>query len=240
MEILQNHLTDFIAGALLIIFFAQGYQRGILLTALRPVALLLGIGIAAIYFQVTQKLPMSLLIALAAPFLINFAAAYFIKMGKMTQKSAETAVSRLNAVLGGVFNFLWGTVIVSLCLALFLAVPDVTAPITQAQKTIKASYSHNIISGIFQKGKTYRYTKKIVDVLGNPLFTSPFASYEVELIRDDKTIQRVLENEEVKEKIHSKDYFQLMSHPYFKQIMADEYLMKSIVDLDLPQPPEGK
>jgi uncharacterized membrane protein required for colicin V production len=225
-------MVDFVIAALFVIFFLNGWHKGLLRSILGPISLIVGSIAGYFYYQQQGDLLMALIISVLGPFLLNIILHLLLKIIHWQKEDTSPRLS-VGRILGGVFCLIWSGTIVLLILALIMLLPFNVPKLDQVKDAIGASFTYKIISKFTEsKVPSVQEIEKISDVLSDPIKLERIQSMKEfrNLAKNDK-VQALLEDSHLIEQIQNKEFTKLVGNPKIQEIIKDEDLIKKFLAL---------
>lgn len=230
----MEHLTDIIILTFFLLFFINGWRKGLLRTLLGPLALIIG-GIAGvIYYQQTQDLLMCLIISIVGPFVLNI---LFNIIHHFWQKSVEVDAPFFSwgRLFGGVFSLLWSGIILLLTLLFIVITPGNFPMLKEAQQNISQSKTYHYLNKAFGEKLPLQVSdvEKVADVMENPQTLRKLRrTQEFKDVMENPKVKDLLEDEATLKQIQEKKIFELLSNKKMKAIFEDGDLVKKLFALN--------
>ncbi|MBI3617764.1 MAG: CvpA family protein [Candidatus Omnitrophica bacterium] len=228
-------ITDSIVLALTLYFLYRGWSQGLLRTLAGPIALIVGCLGAFIYYAQTRNIIVAFIISIAAPLILNiFFSLALAVWHKMTK--TENPISPLSRFLGASICALWGGINILLFIVLVALIPLNTSWIERIRQDIFNSVTYSLADQWTKRlvpGKSIDI-RSVSQVLKNPeQMQNLQSSAEYKAAWEDKTLQKLLADEEIMRDIRNKNFAKLLANPKMQAMMKDPALVKKILDLNI-------
>jgi hypothetical protein len=214
------------------VFFIRGWQKGLFLSILGPISLIIGCVLAYINFQTTQNILTSMLISLIAPVGLNLGLTMFIKIWQTPKDDKKSSFS-INRLLGGLLGVIWsgGMLIVTLILI------GVTPP-WGAMKNFKEVLDQSKIYSFIQTKFVKKETASALDIqttlqiLQDPQKLEELQSTEeFQAFIEDPKILALLTSEESIQQMQKKDMMGLLQNKQLMEILQDKKTLAKFMAL---------
>jgi len=234
----MSNFTDLVIVLFLLYFMYSGWNRGILRTLSGPLAFVICILLAFIYFQHTHNLIYALLISLLGPLVLKWLFSFiFSFLDKL--RSDDEKPSILSRVLGLLLNLTWSGGLFILTLFFLALLPFDFKGLEPIRQNIQASYSfywmakqipalkkwkpavHKDLSGLNEE--------PAIERTGADLRDSP----DFKDIMQDPRVQELLADESIKNDIQTKNVLSLLNNPKFVKILNDPELVQKFIGVYL-------
>jgi uncharacterized membrane protein len=214
------------------VFFARGWQKGLLLSVMGPISLIIGCFLAYINFQTTKNMVSSMLISLIAPIGLNFGFSMFLKLWMNPNADSKPSFS-VNRLLGGLLGVLWsgGMLIISLILMS-------VAPPWGVMKSLQEVLNDSKIYATIQNKFVNKETASALDLQKTLQLFQDEEKLEAlqstdefqDFIQDPK-IRALLMDEESVKQMQNKDMVGLLQNPQLMDILQDKKTLAKFVAL---------
>lgn len=231
----MSSVTDSVVLALTLYFLYRGWTQGLLRTLIGPIALILGCGIAAIYYARNHNIIMALAVSIVAPFVLNLLFSAALTVWHKTA-NADQPVSGASRAAGAGLRALWGDINLLLIIILTALIPINASWFERTRRDIFDSKTYSLVD----QWTKHLLPRKSIDIralsqiLQNPdqlqnLQSSP----EYQAVLDDKTVRELLADEEIMRDIREKNFAKLLANPKMQAMMKDPALVKKILDMNI-------
>lgn len=231
----MSTITDSVILALTLYFLYRGWSQGLLHTLIGPIALLLGCVIAVIYYAQNHNIIMAFVISIVAPMILNLLLSLALTVWQKTV-NADKPVSPVSRAWGAGLCALWGGINLLLIIVLIVMVPGNASWIEGVRQDIFNSGTYSIVDQWTKHlvpGKSIDI-RAVSQVLKDPGQIQRLqSSAEYQAVRDDKTIQALLTDEDIMRDIRDKNFASLMANPKMQAVMKDSGLVKKILDMNV-------
>jgi uncharacterized membrane protein required for colicin V production len=219
-------LIDALVVFLVIIFFAQGWNKGLLRSLIGPVSLIVMGGVSMTYFRQTSNLIHSLLIGILGPVILSIACSVLLQLWHKFVDRGEPAFW-LSRLLGGVFSLAWGMGMLFLCLILLMLLPLNSIPrLRDLKENIATSLSYTLVN------KYFHDIQDTLEVLQSQTDPEALQSHpEFEALQENEKIQAILSDNEIMQQIRNQDIPKLLANPKIVEVLQDEQLMNKFISL---------
>ena len=231
----MSSTTDSVVLALTLYFLYRGWSRGLLRTLVGPIALLLGCVMAAIHYSQNHNIIMALAISIVAPIILNLLLSFVLAVWQKTV-NADKPVSPVSRAWGAGLCALWGGINLLLIIVLIALIPSNASWIESVRQDIFDSGTYSLVD----QWAKHLIPKKSIDIraisqtLKDPGQIQRLqSSAEYQAVRDDKTIQTLLTDEEIVRDIRDKNFTRLMANPKMQAVIKDPELVKKILDMNV-------
>ena len=231
----MSSMTDSIILALTLFFSYRGWSQGLLRTLIGPIALLLGCIMAVIHYSQNHNIIMAFAISVVAPMLLNLSLSFVLTIWNKTINTDKT-ISPASRAWGAGLCALWGGINLLLVIVLIALIPSNAPWIENARRDIFNSRTYSLLG---------RWTKHLVpqksldirsvsQILQNPnQMQNLQSSEEYKAVREDKSIQDILKDEEMMRDIQEKNFAKLLANPKMQALIKDPELVKKILDMNV-------
>jgi len=227
--------TDSVVLALTLYFLYRGWSQGLLRTLIGPIALLLGCVMAAIHYSQNHNIIMALAISIVAPIILNLLLS-FVENDEQKTVNADKPVSPVSRAWGAGLCALWGGINLLLLIVLMALIPINASWIESVRRDIFNSGTYSLID----RWAKHLIPKKSIDIRAvSQVLKDPGqiqrlqSSAEYKAVRDDKTIQTLLTDEEIMRDIQDKNFAKLLTNPKMQALMKDPELVRKILDMNV-------
>lgn len=231
----MSSITDSVILALTLYFLYRGWSQGLLRTLIGPIALLLGCVIAVIYYVQNHNIIMAFAISIVAPMILNLLLSLALTVWQKTV-NADKPVSPVSRAWGAGLCALWGGINLLLIIVLIVLVPGNASWIEGVRQDIFNSGTYSIVDQWTKHlvpGKSIDI-RAVSQVLKDPTQIQRLqSSAEYQAVRDDKTIQTLLTDEDIMRDIRDKNFASLMANPKMRAVMKDPGLVRKILDMNV-------
>ena len=227
--------TDTVIAACLIFFFYRGWSKGFLRNLLGPISLVLSCVLAAIYFRETKNMIAALLMGIFGPFVLNILFSLSIAAWNQTIDGRKD-LSEISRLLGAGVSLLWGGIYLVLVLALIPMAPGNSGWMKNLKENVLQSRSHAIVSPwvkTFFPGGSLDIGK-VTQLLQDPRYSQKVRSLpEYAELMQDETIQGLLSDEELMQKLQNQDLGEMLTNPKTQALFQNKELLKKLMDLNV-------
>lgn len=231
----MSSITDSIVLVLTLYFLYRGWSRGLLRTLVGPIALIVGCLGAFIYYAQTHNIIVAFIISIVAPLILNiFFSLTLAVWHKMTK--TENPISPASRAFGAGLCALWGDINTLLIIVLIAMIPSNASWIESVRQDIFNSGTYSLVD----QWTKHLVPKKSIDiravsqVLKDPNQMQRLqSSAEYKAVWEDKTVQKLLTDEEIMRDIQDKNFAKLMANPKMQAVMKDPELIKKILDMNV-------
>ena len=206
-------ITDLITLALSIFLIIRGANRGFLGSLLGPVALILCTLISYVYYNLTQKILISLCIGLFGPFILTWVFRAFLHSWAVTSNSVGKH-SSLSRMTGALLTWCWGMAMLVITVLLLAMIPPLNKPLEFVYKDVHLSKLYHLIKPL---------DSSAIDTAG--------AENETASLAEDKRIQAIVKDPAVIDAINRKDYSALIANPKITAITKDPALIRKMMSV---------
>ncbi len=228
-------ITDSIVLALTLYFLYRGWSQGILRILLGPISLALGCLLAFIYYAQTHNIIMAFAISIIAPFILNVSLSFALTIWSKMTKS-DKPVPTASRIWGAGICALWGDINLLLIIVLIALIPSNASWIENVRQDIFNSGTYSLVD----QWTKHLVPKKSIDIRAvSQVFKDPDrmqrlqSSAEYKAVWEDKTVQKLLTDEETMQDIKDKNFTKLMANPKMQAMMKDPALVKKILDMNV-------
>ena len=231
----MSSITDSIVLVLTLYFLYRGWSRGLLRTLVGPIALIAGCLGAFIYYAQTRNIIVAFIISIVAPLILNiFFSLALAVWHKMTK--TKNPISPASRALGAGLCVLWGDINILLIIVLIALIPINTFWIERIRQDIFNSVTYSLID----QWTKHLVPKKSIDirsisqVLKDPEQMQNLQSLaEYQAVWEDKTLQKLMADEEIMRDIQDKNFAKLLANPKMQAMLKNPALVKKILDLNI-------
>ncbi|MDD3374275.1 MAG: hypothetical protein PHY73_00945 [Candidatus Omnitrophica bacterium] len=232
--------VDIIIFIFVLFFFASGWRKGIVRVSLKFIAMFLGAAFSLYHFSATQNILQSIAILIFGSIGLAVALSILLKIWnkKISHSKTPAALSR---VLGSILGLSWGLWIALIVIFSILILP-LNTPLAQEIKTnIFQSFTYmNIANRIplfqkFIKQRTQNDSTSLIDNLPINISEKQIkvfrASKEFQNISQNESLQEIVNDAALKEKIENRDITALVNDPKIQKLLQDKDFTQNIMGL---------
>ncbi len=231
----MTNAIDGIVLVLLIYYFWRGWRKGFLGSLLGPISLIIGGLLSYSYYLKTENIVMSLVLSVAAPFVLHITLALLLKIWSIAT-SKDGKMSPLNRLLGSAFSVIWSGGMMILVLLLVMVIPGKVPYIDRVHQVIAPTKTYALIA---------RYTGQTASTQGGNVHSSPMIQFlenpekfeylsnteEFKAVMENSKVRRLLEDADVREHLQEKNVLKLMTNDKMKSLLEDKDLIKDFFAL---------
>ena len=231
--------TDLIVLIISVFSLMRGASRGFVRSLTGPFSMIVSTAISMFYFQITQDMIASLIIAMAAPILIGILVNFLLNAWiKSTDRAVRPGFISRSA--GALMTAIWSWVFIIFTLVLLGILPPWGDRLTAIHNDVTRSASYCIAKPIGNAffGLPVQKTSSATDnttTNTSGANTSENATFDAKTLAQDPRFQKILQDPEIQDEIKNHDITQLMNNPqmvkFIQQIMRDPETMKRIMTL---------
>lgn len=231
------NFTDLIVVLFVFYFIYSGWSNGILKTLSGPLAFVLCIFAAFVYFQRTHNLIYALLIGIFGPIALRWFFSYLLSLlDKIV--SEDEGPSVLSRILGVVVNVIWSGTLLLLTIFCLAVLPFDFMALKPVKQNIQASYSVHFLAQqvpALGRWKPRPQEASLVGMSEDMNMDQAVAdlknSQEFKEIMHDPRVKDLISDETIKKDIENKDVMSLLRNPKFVQIMNDPELVEKFISV---------
>jgi uncharacterized membrane protein required for colicin V production len=227
-------ITDIVTLLLSIYLVIRGSLRGFLNSFLIPLCLIAGTFLSVFYYQATENLLQSLIIALVGPIILSFLLDALIKKWVEATNRNVVKPDLISRLGGALLTLAWGWLFIIFTLILIEVLPPWGTTMAFVHNDVKRSYSYTLAQPVEQMlfGASS---------LNTPNATDTAASQEdAKTLAQDPRFQKILQDPDIQKDIEARDLGKLIGNPKMvdlvQEIMKDPVTMKKVMALYKAQP----
>ncbi len=224
-------ITDVAVFIFSLLFFFNGWAKGLMRILLSPVSLLIGTALSYVYYLHTRNLLIALILGIILPFILNILLLLILKFWnqKVDKKMPPSFPSR---IAGSLLGLGWGIGMIVLTLLLLAIIPANVFPLAQIQKDLRRSFSYHLLQKFTDGLPTVEDTSQALSEINDEEKIKQIkTSEEYRTLNDDPQLQAIFNDTETMREIREKDLGKLLTNPKFLEILNDEKLLRKMFAL---------
>jgi hypothetical protein len=220
--------TDYVLGSLALLFFFNGWRKGLFRSLISPLSLAFcSIG-AIIYYDLTENLIKSLLIAGVGSMIVSTVLRILLFFGRRAVDTNYRNSSLIfSRILGGVCNLGWNGAIILILLFFVTFIPFNFLKMGDIKNDIQQSRSfHYLNSYLIYRIPVIKDIPATIEKIQKPENLGPLKdSREYKDFANSPEIMELVQDPNIQTILNQKDYTRFLAHPKVRAIMNNEKLM---------------
>lgn len=225
-------MTDILVLVLFLLFFLNGWRKGLFRSLITPIFLAIFFIIGIIHFDLTGNLVHTFSIVIIGTSICSliFKSIFFVGRHQI-QKAFRDSTYVISRILGSFVNLFWNGTLLLIALLVLTLTP--LSELGNVKKDIVNSNSYNCthayLIGRVPVARKIFFTLKILQEFSGP--SELAQSEEYKAFFEDPKVEALQSNKEIMHLIESKNIFALLSHPLVKEVIDDNKLMQKLTTL---------